>query len=35
VFVSTTGVTRGKEDVPAAMRFMYHQVSEWTTQLCE
>jgi hypothetical protein len=27
VFVSTTGVTRGKEDVPAAMRFMYHQVS--------
>jgi hypothetical protein len=25
VFVSTTGVTRGPEDVPFAMRFMYHQ----------
>lgn len=25
VFVSTTGVSRGKEDVPFAMRFLYHQ----------
>lgn len=26
IFVSTTGVTRGPEDVPFAMRFLYHQV---------
>lgn len=26
VFVSTTGVTRGPEDVPAAMRTMYHSI---------
>ncbi|KAK5048061.1 hypothetical protein LTR84_006251 [Exophiala bonariae] len=25
VFLSTTGVTRGPEDVPFAMRFLYHQ----------
>lgn len=25
-FVSTTGVTRGPEDVPFSMRFMYHQM---------
>jgi hypothetical protein len=25
IFISTTGVTRGPEDVPMAMRFMYHK----------
>jgi hypothetical protein len=25
-FVSTTGISRGKEDVPFAMRFLYHQM---------
>ncbi|ETN37721.1 uncharacterized protein HMPREF1541_07344 [Cyphellophora europaea CBS 101466] len=26
VFISTTGVSRGPEDVPLAMRFLYHQM---------
>ncbi len=26
IFISTTGVTRGPEDVPFAMRFLYHQM---------
>lgn len=28
VFVSTTGVTRGPEDVPFGMRFLYHSILE-------